>query len=149
MRLGHKRFYPVTPRRHSHRTEASIESDGVNSSPAIADRVVYIAADDGKIYALNAYSGDELWSYKIQSEFDDLGTRIRFYSSPAIAYGNIYIITMDHFVTVLGPSSPRIISGQDLLVIIVVVLAATLPLIASLVWKRHKNRRYYAGASIG
>jgi outer membrane protein assembly factor BamB len=75
---------------------------GVNSSPAIADGVVYVGADDAKIYALDAYTGAKLWSYKVDSEFGDFDNRVSFPFTPAIAYGNIYIVGKDHFITALS-----------------------------------------------
>ena len=37
----------------------------INSSPAIASGVVFFGAHDGKLYALDARSGAEIWSYDI------------------------------------------------------------------------------------
>ena len=33
------------------------------SSPAVANGVVYVGSDDGNVYALNASTGAKLWSY--------------------------------------------------------------------------------------
>ena len=35
----------------------------IESSPAVANGVVYIGSDDGNVYALNASTGALLWSY--------------------------------------------------------------------------------------
>ena len=35
----------------------------VDSSPAVANGVVYIGSDDGNVYALNASTGAKLWSF--------------------------------------------------------------------------------------
>ena len=43
----------------------SYGTDGsVASSPAVANGVVYVGADDGNLYALNAHTGEILWSEK-------------------------------------------------------------------------------------
>lgn len=53
-----------------------------SSSPAIADDVVYVGGLDGKLYALDLYSGVELWSYF-------LGAPIA--SSPALCGDFLYV----------------------------------------------------------
>jgi outer membrane protein assembly factor BamB len=35
----------------------------VESSPAVANGVVYVGSDDDNVYALNARTGAKLWSY--------------------------------------------------------------------------------------
>jgi outer membrane protein assembly factor BamB len=37
--------------------------NGVNSSPAVVNGVVYVSSYDGNVYALNASTGALLWSY--------------------------------------------------------------------------------------
>jgi outer membrane protein assembly factor BamB len=54
----------------------------VLSSPAEANGVVYVGADDGNVYALNASTGAKLWSYT---------TGTPAYSSPAVANGVVYV----------------------------------------------------------
>ncbi len=58
----------------------------VSSSPAIVDGKLYIGAHDGRLYALDAYTGMPLWTYQT------LGP---IYSSPAVAYGNVYFLSTD------------------------------------------------------
>ena len=53
------------------------------SSPAVANGVVYVGADDGNVYALNASTGAKLWSF-------DTGCDVR-HSSPAVANGVVYV----------------------------------------------------------
>jgi outer membrane protein assembly factor BamB len=38
---------------------------GVGSSPAVADGVVYVGSEDFNVYALNATTGAELWSFTV------------------------------------------------------------------------------------
>ncbi|PAV13792.1 hypothetical protein ASJ81_16440 [Methanosarcina spelaei] len=52
-------------------------------SPAVSEGVVYVTTYDGKLYALNAEDGSVLWNETVPST--DVS------STPAIAYGNIYI----------------------------------------------------------
>ena len=54
---------------------------GVESSPAVANGVVYVGSDDGNLYALDASTGALLWSYT---------TGDIVFSSPAVANGIVY-----------------------------------------------------------
>ena len=56
------------------------------SSPAIADGVVYVGSEDGRLYALDARTGQEKWSFQ---------TFQSVVSSPAVAGGMIYIGSFD------------------------------------------------------
>jgi outer membrane protein assembly factor BamB len=58
------------------------KTDGmVNSSPAVADGVVYVGSGDGRLYALDARTGKEKWSFNTGGEV---------FSSPAVADGVVY-----------------------------------------------------------
>jgi hypothetical protein len=59
----------------------------VYSSPAVADGKVYVGADDGKIYCLNATTGEFIWNYTT-------GNWVR--SSPAVADGKVYVGSRDN-----------------------------------------------------
>ena len=59
---------------------------GVESSPAVANGVVYVGSYDGNVYALNAKTGALLWSYTT-------GNGVR--SSPAVANGVVYVGSYD------------------------------------------------------
>jgi outer membrane protein assembly factor BamB len=61
---------------------------GVTSSPAVVNGVVYVGAEDGNIYALNASTGVKLWS---------IPTTERVYSSPAVANGVVYVASYNTF----------------------------------------------------
>jgi len=64
---------------------------GSNSSPAVANGVVYFPAGDGNLIALNASTGALLWSYTIGSE-----------SSPAVVNGMVYVGSDDGSVYAFG-----------------------------------------------
>jgi outer membrane protein assembly factor BamB len=95
----------------------------ISSSPAVADGAVYISVDDGRVCAIDAYTGDKLWSYSVQTGYDSLGAQIHFLAWPAIANGNIYIMSYDHFVTVLTTAkTPPSNSYLPVIFLIIVVL---------------------------
>jgi outer membrane protein assembly factor BamB len=54
----------------------------VDSSPAVADGVVYVGSYDGNVYALNALTGALVWKYPTGSQVG---------ASPAVAGGVVYV----------------------------------------------------------
>ena len=54
----------------------------VDSSPAVANGVVYVGSDDNSVYALNAKTGARLWSYATGGSVE---------SSPIVANGMVYV----------------------------------------------------------
>jgi outer membrane protein assembly factor BamB len=67
------------------RWRTSIGSAGF-FSPAVADGVVYVGSDDGKLHAIDANTGQERWSFAIP-----VADEVLFTSSPAVADGLVYI----------------------------------------------------------
>jgi glucose dehydrogenase len=67
----------------------------VASSPAVAGGVVYVDSFDGNLYALNAFTGQELWS-------DATGGG---YSSPAVVGGVVYVGSSDDDVYALNAAT--------------------------------------------
>lgn len=60
----------------------------VESSPAVVNGVAYIGSDDGNLYALNASTGERLWSFSTGSVQPIL-------DAPAVAAGVVYIGSYD------------------------------------------------------
>ena len=56
--------------------------DVIDSSPTIANGIVYIGSQDHKLYALDAATGSTLWTYTAGNVID---------SSPTIANGVVYV----------------------------------------------------------
>jgi outer membrane protein assembly factor BamB len=80
-------------------TGAPLWSDQLNtfnSSPAVADGLVYVGTDDDYLYALDALTGAQLWSYKT-------GWVVR--SSPAVANGVVYVGSYDDNVYALNATT--------------------------------------------
>ena len=68
----------------------SLNAEGDAPSPAVADGVVYVVAGSqlyGPVYALNASTGVELWSFEDGFPYEDV------FSSPAVANGLVYFST--------------------------------------------------------
>ena len=68
----------------------------VDSSPAVANGVVYVGSDDNNVYALNASTGALLWKYTTGNQVD---------SSPAVANGVVYVGSEDGNVYALNAST--------------------------------------------
>jgi outer membrane protein assembly factor BamB len=62
---------------------------GVSSSPALANGVLYVGTDDGQFLAVEASSGDILWSARLGGAVD---------SSPAVADGVVYVGSNDRTI---------------------------------------------------
>ena len=62
------------------------KTEDVDSSPAIADGVVYFGSLDGNLYAVDIKTGQEKWKFK---------TKYWVLSSPAIADGVVYFGSFD------------------------------------------------------
>lgn len=75
----------------SHATEGSIDS-----SPCVANNLVFVGSDDSKIYALDAIVGTEIWNYTTGGEVN---------SSPATHDGLVYVGSSDKNLYALKCSS--------------------------------------------
>jgi outer membrane protein assembly factor BamB len=66
----------------------------VESSPAVSDGIVYVGSSFGNFYALDALTGDEIWSYPIMAR-----------SSPAVVDGRVFVGSLDDNVYALNAST--------------------------------------------
>src|SRR5439155_300336 len=74
--------------------------DIVDSSPAVANGVVYVGSFDGRIYAIDALTGSMLWNFI---------TRGRVRSSPAVDNGVVYVGSLDNRVYALDAASGAVL----------------------------------------
>ena len=56
--------------------------DAVETSPAVADGMVYVGSDDGYVYALNVFNGSLVWKYNTYGPVQ---------SSPAVVDGVVFV----------------------------------------------------------
>ena len=68
------------------------------SSPAVVGDVVYCGSIDSYIFALNAFNGSIIWSYR---------TGGFLFSSPAVVNGVLYIGSYDGYIYALGASPAK------------------------------------------
>jgi len=96
--LDHNRYYPGTVNMTGFGKLWNYTTNGtVDSSPAIANGILYIGSDDNRIYALNASTGAYIWNF---TTGDKIG-----YSSPAVAGGIVYIGSNDKKLYALNAST--------------------------------------------
>jgi outer membrane protein assembly factor BamB len=68
----------------------------VDSSPAVANGVVYVGSYDNNLYALNATTGAKLWNYTTGGSVQ---------SSPAVANGVVYVGSYDNNLYALNATT--------------------------------------------
>ncbi len=60
--------------------------DPIESSVAVADNRVYFGSENGKVYCLDAFTGDDIWNFSTNNEVD---------STPAVVDGVVYVGSAD------------------------------------------------------
>ncbi len=80
----------------------SIPFNGTISTPAIAYGNIYVGSSDGKLYSINASTGNAVWSFTANGKID---------SSPAVADGVVYFGTNTGNGTVYALSA---ITGSEI-----------------------------------
>jgi outer membrane protein assembly factor BamB len=78
----------------------------VKSSAALADGRLFVATYAGRLYALAAGTGAELWHASVQRQWLRSG---RFYSTPSVAHGRVYLGATDGKVYAYGARSGRLL----------------------------------------
>jgi len=79
----------------------------VESSPAVANGVIYVGSDDqlataGNVYAINAATGAKLWNFTTGGEV---------HSSPAVVNGLLYVGSEDGKVYAIGNAATATSQG--------------------------------------
>jgi outer membrane protein assembly factor BamB len=87
------------------------------SSPAVADGKVYFGLDNGCIYALDAFTGEVIWSYKTEGAVQ---------SSPAISNGLLFVGSSDGNLYAIGTSVVPEFPSWTLMPILFAALAVAL-----------------------
>jgi outer membrane protein assembly factor BamB len=86
------------------------------SSPAVADGKVYFGLDNGYVYALDALTGDIIWSYKTEGAVQ---------SSPAISDGLLFVGSNDGNLYAIGTLViPEFPSWTPMLLLLVTLTVA-------------------------
>lgn len=107
--LAHTGVYDSSPLRHFGGLAWRVQTGGpVQSTPAVADGVVYVGSGDGNVYALDARTGEERWRF---------GAGRAVTSSPAVQDGLIFVGSRDgtYFAieAATGRERWRVATGPD------------------------------------
>jgi outer membrane protein assembly factor BamB len=97
------------------------------SSPAVANGKVYFGLDNNYVYALDAFTGDLVWSYKTEGAVQ---------SSPAISDGLLFVGSNDGNLYAIGtPVIPEFPSWTPMLLLLI-----ALP-VASIIYRRRLAKK--------
>jgi outer membrane protein assembly factor BamB len=80
--------------------------DVVHASPAVVNNIVYIGSWDSYLYAIDADTGQEKWSFK-SGEDNTIHNQVGFQSSPAVVDGTVYVGCRDAHVYALDAVTGR------------------------------------------
>lgn len=80
---------------------------GLNATPLVADGIMYLVGPHNRVFAINAATGEKLWSYFYQLPKDfsvpyTPGTR-----GIALAYGMVYLGTLDNHLVAIDAKTGR------------------------------------------
>jgi eukaryotic-like serine/threonine-protein kinase len=68
---------------------------GYATPPVVANGLVYVGSNDGKVYALDASTGAKVWSFRTSGSF----------YGPAVANGVVYVASSNHYMYALDAST--------------------------------------------
>jgi outer membrane protein assembly factor BamB len=84
--------------------ESGFGSGAFESSPAVANGIVYVGSDDGNVYALDALTGAKIWNYTTSIQpISTWGNQVT--SSPAVSDGIVYVGSVGGNVYALNAST--------------------------------------------
>ncbi len=85
--------YALDPENGTTKWSRALDGEYSVSSPAVADEKVYFGLDNSYVYALDAFTGDLVWSYKTGGTVE---------SSPAISDGLLFVGSSDGNLYAIG-----------------------------------------------
>ena len=80
---------------------------GLNATPLVVDGIMYLIASEDRVFALNAETGERLWSYDYKIPRDLAVPYGKFNRGLAVGYGMVYFGTMDNHVVALDARTGR------------------------------------------
>jgi outer membrane protein assembly factor BamB len=108
--------YALDPENGTVKWSRPLDGEYSVSSPAVADGKVYFGLDNGYVYALDAFTGEVVWSYKTEGAVQ---------SSPAISDGLLFVGSDDGNLYAIGTCViPEFPSWTLMLTLLVTVTAA-------------------------
>ena len=75
------------------------------SSPLVVEGVMYVSGPDGKLWAIDAVTGEELWRYKHASPYDVSLCCGNVNRGVAVGHGKVYLYTLNAHLIALDATS--------------------------------------------
>ncbi|GAA0946443.1 PQQ-dependent dehydrogenase, methanol/ethanol family [Pseudonocardia zijingensis] len=79
------------------------------ASPIVVDGVMYVSGPDGKVWALDAKTGEELWRYKHASPYDVSLCCGNVNRGVAVAHGKVYLYTLNAHLVALDATTGQVV----------------------------------------
>ena len=81
--------------------ESGVTDGGMQSAPLVIDGVMYVSSAWNRVFALDAATGERLWSYAYPEPETIPGTYGTWNRGVAVAYGLVFMGTLDNHVVAL------------------------------------------------
>ena len=85
--------------------QAGASTYSFEASPLVVDGVMYVTGPDGKVWAIDAKTGEELWRYKHASPFDVSLCCGNVNRGVAVGHGKVYMATLNCHVVALDATT--------------------------------------------
>jgi alcohol dehydrogenase (cytochrome c) len=79
------------------------------ASPLVVDGVMYVSGPDGKVWALDAKTGQELWRYKHASPYDVSLCCGNVNRGVAVGHGKVYLYTLNAHIVALDAATGEVV----------------------------------------
>jgi alcohol dehydrogenase (cytochrome c) len=79
------------------------------ASPLVVEGVMYVSGPDGKVWAIDAVSGEELWRYKHASPYDVSLCCGNVNRGVAVGHGRVYMYTLNAHLIALDATSGELV----------------------------------------
>jgi len=80
---------------------------GLNATPIVVDGIMYLIASEDRVFALNAETGERLWTYNYKVPRDLISPYGKFNRGVAVGYGLVFFGTMDNHVVALDAKTGK------------------------------------------
>src|SRR5438552_9772723 len=80
---------------------------GLNATPLVVDGIMYLIASENRVFALNAETGQRLWTYNYKVPRDFFSPYGKFNRGVAVGYGLVFFGTMDNHVVAVNAQTGK------------------------------------------
>lgn len=80
---------------------------GLNATPIVVDGIMYLIASENRVFALNAETGERLWTFNYRVPRDFFSPYGKFNRGLAVGYGLVFFGTMDNYLVALDAKTGK------------------------------------------